>query len=126
MITDNLPAPKKTTRTPIRVLAVALAMSLAPASRHAAATDAREAVRAGAGVLRGGAKRELKRPSAAAEIARDGDIIEIDAGVYDGDAAVWRQHRLTIGGLGGRVHLRRRGVAAPAQSALLRQQHSGE
>jgi len=36
-------------------------------------------------VLRVGAKRELKPPSAAAEIARDGDIIEIDAGIYDGD-----------------------------------------
>jgi hypothetical protein len=57
-------------------------------------------------VLRVGAKRELTRPSAAAQIARDGDVIEIDAGIYEGDAAVWRQHQLTIRGLGGRAHLR--------------------
>src|SRR6185295_17832841 len=49
-------------------------------------------------------------PSAAAEIARDGDVIEIDAGVYARDAAVWRQHRLTIRGVGGRAHLRADGA----------------
>src|SRR5207248_2725482 len=39
-------------------------------------------------VIRVGTERELKRPSAAAQLARDGDLVEIDAGVYDGDAAV--------------------------------------
>jgi hypothetical protein len=103
-----------TLRTPICVLAVALAMSLAPASRHAAAADTQEAMREGEqpAVLRVGAKRELKRPSAAAEIAGDGDIIEIDAGIYDGDAAVWRQHRLTIRVVGGRAHMRANGAHA--------------
>jgi len=103
-----------TARTPICVLAAALAVSLAPASLHAAAADAREATRVGArpAVLRVGAKRDLKRPSAAAQIARDGDVIEIDAGIYDGDAAVWRQHRLTIRGVGGRAHLRADGAHA--------------
>jgi hypothetical protein len=52
-------------------------------------------------VLRVGAKRELKRPSAAAQIARDGDVIEIDAGRYVGDVAVWLAHNLTIRGVGG-------------------------
>src|SRR5712692_1011958 len=101
-----------TTRTPICMLAVALAVSLAPASQHAAAADTREAMRKSAqqAVLRVGAKRELKRPSAAAQIARDGDVIEIDAGIYDRDAAVWRQHRLTIRGVGGRAHLRADGA----------------
>jgi len=96
------------------MLAVALAISLAPASRHAAAADTREAMREGAqpAVLRVGAKRELKLPSAAAQIARDGDVIEIDAGIYDGDAVVWRQHRLTIRGVGGRAHLRANGAHA--------------
>ena len=37
-----------TTRTPLCMLAVALAMSLAPASQHAAAADTREAARRGA------------------------------------------------------------------------------
>jgi len=103
-----------TARTPICILAVALAMSLAPASRHAAAADTQETARESAqpAVLRVGAKRELKRPSAAAQIARDGDVIEIDAGIYDGDATVWRQHRLTIRGVGGRAHLRANGAHA--------------
>jgi len=100
------------------MLAVALAMSLAPASQHVAAADTGEAMREGVqpAVLRVGAKRELKRPSAAAQIARDGDVIEIDAGIYDGDAAVWRQHRLTIRALGGRAHLRANGAHAEGKA----------
>jgi hypothetical protein len=96
------------------MLLVALAMSLAQGNRHAVAADTQEAMREAAqpSVLHVGAKRELKRPSAAAKIARDGDIIEIDAGTYDGDAAVWRQQRLTIRGVGGRAHLRANGVHA--------------
>lgn len=107
-----------TTRTLICMLAVALEVSLAPAYHHAAAADTREAMREAAqsAVLRVGAKRELKRPSAAAQIARDGDVIEIDAGIYDGDAAVWRQHRLTIRGLGGRAHLRANGAHAEGKA----------
>jgi hypothetical protein len=94
-----------TTRTLICMLGGALAVSLAPAYQHAAAPDAREVMREAAQptVLRVGAERELKRPSAAAQIARDGNIIEIDAGIYDGDAAVWRQHWLTIRRLAGRA-----------------------
>ena len=116
--TDNLPAPRMTMRTLICMLAVALAMSLAPTSRPAAAADKREAMREAAqpAVLRVGAKRELKRPSAAAQIARDGDVIEIDAGIYVGDAAVWRQHRLTIRGVGGRAHLSANGAHAEGKA----------
>jgi Right handed beta helix region len=103
-----------TTRTPICVIAVALAMSLVPAKQHAAAGDPQESAREPGRptLLRVGAKRELKHPSAAAEIARDGDVIEIDAGIYKGDAAVWRQHRLTIRGVGGHAHLRADGAQA--------------
>jgi len=100
------------------MLAIALAMSLAPAGPHAAAADTREAMHEAAqpAVLRVGPQRQLKRPSAAAQIARDGDIIEIDAGNYDGDAAVWRQHRLTIRGVGGRAHLRAKGAHAEGKA----------
>jgi hypothetical protein len=103
-----------TTRTPICLLAVALAMSLVPARPPLAAADTQEAVRERGQptVLQVGAKRDLKHPSAAAQIARDGDVIEIDAGIYDGDTAVWRQHRLTIRGVGGRAHLRADGAEA--------------
>jgi hypothetical protein len=102
----------------ICMLAVAPAVLHAPAGQQAAAADTREAMRESAqpAVLRVGTKRELKRPSDAAKIARDGDIIEIDAGNYDGDAAVWRQHRLTIRGLGGRAHLRANGAHAEGKA----------
>jgi hypothetical protein len=39
-------------------------------------------------------------------------VSDFAAGVYDGDAAVWRQHRLTIRGVGGRAHLRADGAQA--------------
>ena len=106
------------TRILICMLVVALAESFTPVSPHSAAADTREAMRESVqpAVLRVGAKRELKRPSAAAQIARDGDIIEIDAGIYEGDAAVWRQHRLTIRGIGGRAHLRANGAHAEGKA----------
>jgi hypothetical protein len=46
-------------------------------------------------VLRVGPKRAYATPSAASRAVRDGDVVEIDAGVYDADVAVWRAHNLT-------------------------------
>jgi len=57
-----------------------------------------------------GPTRQLQQPSDAAEIAKDGDTIEIDAGVYDNDYANWNQNNLTIRGVGGMAHLRSRGL----------------
>lgn len=62
-----------------------------------------------------GPHHALKAPSAAAKVARDGDIVEIEPGVYAGDAAVWTQNRLTIRGRGGRAHLRADGANAEAK-----------
>ena len=57
-------------------------------------------------ILRVGPTRALKRPSQAARVARNGAIIEIDAGEYR-DCAVWRANRLTIRGVGkGYAHVR--------------------
>lgn len=56
-------------------------------------------------VLRVGPGRQYDRPGAAAWNARDGDVIEIDVGVYD-DCATWRANNLTIRGNGGRAHVR--------------------
>ncbi|MDG1945115.1 MAG: hypothetical protein P8J17_12735 [Halioglobus sp.] len=55
--------------------------------------------------LRVGPERSLKFPSDAARLARRGDIIEIDAGVYHNDYANWDQDNLTIRGVGGIAHL---------------------
>ncbi|MEM1154281.1 MAG: right-handed parallel beta-helix repeat-containing protein [Pseudomonadota bacterium] len=62
-------------------------------------------------ILKVGPTRALKLPSAAAKIAKDGDVIEIDAGLYQNDYAIWRADRLTIRGVGdGMVHMRSRGL----------------
>lgn len=68
-------------------------------------------------LLRVGPGREYKVPSEAAAVARDGDTVEIDAGTYDGDVAVWRADDLTLRGVGdGRAHLRAGGKAAEAKA----------
>jgi len=59
-----------------------------------------------------GPGKALERPSQAAAVARDGDIIEIAAGAYPGDVAVWRANGLTIRGIGGRAVLDAAGKAA--------------
>ncbi len=59
-----------------------------------------------------GPGRDYATPGAAARVAVDGDVIEIAAGVYSGDVAVWRQNNLTIRGLGGRPHIKADGANA--------------
>jgi len=99
------------TRASITLLTLALSVSCAPLDHPA---DAQEAAPAQAKprVLHVGPKQELTTPSAAAKVARNGDVVEIEAGTYPGDAAVWRAHRLTIRGVGGRAHLRADGAEA--------------
>ncbi len=63
-------------------------------------------------VLRVGPGRELARPSQAAAVARDGDTVEIDAGLYEADVATWRADHLTLRGVGGQARLRAAGQAA--------------
>ncbi len=55
--------------------------------------------------LQVGPTRKLKTPSQAAAAAKNGDTIEIDAGLYSGDVATWTRNDLTIRGVGGRAHL---------------------
>ncbi|MAT94036.1 MAG: hypothetical protein CME59_15720 [Halioglobus sp.] len=61
---------------------------------------------AGAGaLLQVGPGKPYQTPSHAAQHARDGDTIEIDAGTYHNDFTHWRQDNLTIRGVGGMAHL---------------------
>ncbi len=48
----------------------------------------------------------------AAGLAKDGDTVEVQAGEYRGDVAVWSQRQLTIRAVGGRVRLIADGQAA--------------
>ena len=59
-----------------------------------------------AATLQVGSGRTYPVPSAAAAVAADGDVVEIDAGEYVGDAAFWTADNLTIRGVGGMAHLR--------------------
>ena len=63
-------------------------------------------------VLKVGPGQPISRPSEAARVARDGALVEIHGGNYDGDVAVWRQNDLTLRGVGDRTHLRAGGKAA--------------
>ncbi len=85
----------------MKLRALALLLIAIPAFAHA-----------GQGCLRVGPDRTLKTPSAAAAVAKDGDLIEIDAGDYRGDVAVWSAHRLTIRGINGIARLDADGKSA--------------
>lgn len=56
-------------------------------------------------VLSVGPSHDLKKPSDAAQAAKNGDIIEIEPGDYRGDVAIWTKNNLTIRGVGGRPHI---------------------
>lgn len=94
----------------------ALAPPHVPVPGHAP-TAAPSTVRTeNARVLRVGARRTLKVPSAAAAVARDGDTILIDAGTYPGDVATWRANGLTLRAEGGRVRLPANGQNAQGKA----------
>src|SRR5262245_9131411 len=83
-------------------LALALALDVAPALR--------------ADTVLVGPQHALKKPSEAAKVARDGDVVEIEPGLYAGDATIWTQSHLTIRGRGGRAHLRADGAQAQGKA----------
>ena len=63
-------------------------------------------------VLQVGPQRTIKTIAAAARLAGENTIIDVDAGDYVGDVAVWTQPNLTLRAVGGRVRLRANGMAA--------------
>ena len=74
---------------------------------------------AGGRLLAVGRGRAYSVPSKAAKDARDGDIIEIQAGTYRGEVAVWRANNLVIRGVGGRVVLDAAGQSARGKAIWL-------
>lgn len=47
---------------------------------------------------------------AAAQAARDGDSVLVDAGVYSGDVTAWNANNVVVRGVGGRAHMRADGA----------------
>lgn len=59
----------------------------------------------GGKILRVGTNEAIPTIAAAARLAKDGDIVEIQAGEYHGDVAQWPQKSLTIRGVGGHARI---------------------
>ncbi len=67
-------------------------------------------------VLRVGPGERYELPGAAAEAAQNGDVVDIAAGTYKGDVAVWRAHDVLICGLGAGAQLEANGKAAEGKA----------
>lgn len=63
-------------------------------------------------VIRVGPNRLIKTVAEAANRAKDGDTVEVDAGDYRGDVAVWDKNNITLRAIGGRVRLMASGMSA--------------
>lgn len=87
-----------------------------PTRRGAADIPPPDPPPAGAKVWRVGPSGPLTRIADAARLARDGDIVEIEAGDYHGDVASWRQKRLTIRGVNGAARLHAAGRIAEGKA----------
>lgn len=79
---------------PLRLLVVAFMLGSAPSFAQTTSN-----------ILRVGPGQAYSTIRAASLAAKDGDIVEIQAGQYVGDVAVWLQTRLTIRGVGGRAQI---------------------
>lgn len=71
---------------------------------------------AGGRVIHVGPEREIKSLQQASRLVKDGDTVEVDAGDYRRDVAVWTQDRLDFRAVGGRVRLFADGAAAEGKA----------
>lgn len=67
-------------------------------------------------VIRVGPEGHVQKISEAARLAKDGDIVEITSGEWQGDVALWEQKQLTIRGLGERPVLIADGKSAEGKA----------
>ncbi|MDQ3141929.1 MAG: T9SS type A sorting domain-containing protein [Bacteroidota bacterium] len=58
-----------------------------------------------------GSTRTYKFPSQVSTLVRDGDTVEIDAGIYNSDVAKWTASNLLLKGVGGMAHLKSNGIS---------------
>lgn len=73
-----------------------------PGTSPASATHATDSTQR---ILRVGPFEDIRTIAMAAKLAKDGDIVEIQAGEYYGDVALWMQKKLTIRARGGNARL---------------------
>lgn len=73
---------------------------LEPSRLEAPAVPPRQSVASSGKILRVGPQQPLRSIAAAAKLAADGDTIEVEAGDYRADVAIWKQANLTIRGIG--------------------------
>lgn len=66
--------------------------------------------------MRVGPDRHVKTLARAASLVSAGSIVEVDAGTYRGDAAVWAHDGVTLRAVGGRVRLIADGAAAEGKA----------
>ncbi|WP_077032690.1 hypothetical protein [Pelomonas sp. KK5] len=70
-------------------------------------------------VLRVGPGRAIKTLAAAARLARDGAVVQVDAGDYLADVASWTQQDLTLRAVGGRVTMIAAGASAQGKGIFV-------
>jgi hypothetical protein len=112
-----LPAAKLTF---LGALMSVLMMAEAPLTAQEAPLTAQEAASdlmtrdnpMGARILLVGPGKFYEKPSDAAKVAADGDVIDIAPGTYKGDVAIWRQNDLTIRANDGPVEIKANGRSA--------------
>lgn len=67
-------------------------------------------------IYRVGSSSLYRKPSDIARVVRSGSIVEIEAGEYPEDVAIWRQSNITLRGVGGRAHMQANGTAAQGKA----------
>src|SRR5664279_1657840 len=67
-------------------------------------------------VIRVGPQRTIKTLAEASKIAVNGDTVEVDAGEYYRDVAIWTQSELTLKAINGRVRLLAGGASAEGKA----------
>jgi hypothetical protein len=70
-------------------------------------------------VIKVGRQQAVKTLAAAAKLARDGSVIEVDAGDYPADVASWPQSQLSLRAVGGRVRMLANGAAAQGKGIFV-------
>lgn len=107
VVARHVPAPSAARETVVRTKLSKAQEDPATASAASPSRNTRQAAapEASARTITVGPDGDVRTIAQAAKIARDGDTVEVRAGHYSGDVALWTQKRLTIRAVGGRAVL---------------------